>query len=498
MKNIKNIFRSFFIASAIMISIIGCSKLEEVPLSFIAPENYYTTVPQCETILGAAMARLYGEWNDQSFGYPIDYFKRDDVFLGAYGNIPSEYGQKIWGSMWGAIVNCNTLIKSINNGSVKGASDSDKTKLIAQAKFIRSWNYFNLVRFWGGVPIYNELNESGVLNNLPRASIAEVYAQIISDFTYAAVNLPSREEWGTSKLGRPTNAAAHGLLAKVYLTMATNPLNLTEYYAKAKDEAKILIDNPSITLITKVEDVFLRVNKYAPEMLWSLNANSVDPMGHPQIWDSNKGWGDMAIEPRMDSIWPEQPRKMAYLRTVNEDGENYKVWSGTSAPFVRKFCDTYVTADEYASGKAYTNMPVIRFAEVLLIYAEASNMASASGTAPQDACDAINRVIDRANGGDITFNTTSLVNSNTSARTNTAMTKAEFDDRVILERQYELIGEYDRIHDQNRKRLLNNTKCIPVYWGYSYKSSDYLWPIPILDLQQNPLFVQNDGYPSTK
>jgi starch-binding outer membrane protein, SusD/RagB family len=116
-------------------------------------------------------------------------------------------------------------------------------------------------------------------------------------------------------------------------------------------------------------------------------------------------------------------------------------------------------------------------------------MASGGSTAPQDACDALNRVIDRANGG------TGVINPDPRAsRVTIAWTKAEFDARVIQERNFELCFEYDRWFDLIRKRMLGDPAVHPKYTGYAYEESDNLWPIPVLDLQQNKLLVQNPGY----
>ena len=245
------------------------------------------------------------------------------------------------------------------------------------------------------------------------------------------------------------------------------------------------MDEPSRVLTPKVEDVFKRENKYNPEMLWSLIANAADPTTSVQIWNTNEGWGDNAAEARLDSLWPAQPRKTAYFQTVNAKGQTYKTWDGTQLPFCKKFIQPNVTQGEWDAYQSQANMAIIRFADVLLIYAEAANMAASGSNAPQDAVDAINKVIDRANGG--------LVNSDPRAsRTTTSLTKQEFDDRVIQERNFELCFEYDRWFDLIRKRMLG--KVTPKYTGYVYKESDNLWPIPVLDIQQNKLFVQNPGY----
>jgi starch-binding outer membrane protein, SusD/RagB family len=478
---------NMFIVAFVMLFFSGCKKLGEVPLSSIAPENFYKTIPQCESVLAGAMARLFSEWNDQSYGYATPFFRRDDQFAGEYGNVPADFGAPLWGSHWAAVLNCNEVIKAINKGSVQGASTAELELLTAQAKFIRGWNYFQMVRLWGGLPLYNENNEAPALSPMARATIAEVYAQIIADFTYAGEKLPA--SWPGEQRGRPAKAAAYGLMAKTYLTMATNPLNAVENYAKARDAAKVVMEDGIHDLTPKIEDVFKRENKYSSEMIWSLIANSADPSTSPQIWDGENGWGDGAAEARLDSLWPAQPRKTAYLRTVNSRGQTYKEWSGSQAPYCTKFIQPNITQGEWDSYQSQANMPVIRFADVLLIYAEASNMAAAGPTAPQDACDAINKVIDRANGG------VGVINPDLRAsRATAAWTKAEFDKRVIIERNWELCFEWDRWFDLIRKRMLGDESVAPKYFGYTYKESDNLWPIPILDMQQNKLFVQNPGY----
>ncbi len=470
---------------ALLLTQNSCTDLNEKPLSSISPETFYKTIPQCESALAGAMARLYSEWNDQSYGYGWIFFKRDDQLDGGYDNIPQDHGKPLWGSHWGAVLNCNGVLKAIKKGSLVGNPQSEIDVVVAQARFIRAWNYFQMVRLWGGLPIYNEDVEDPTLKPLARASVAEVYAQIISDFTFASEKLPAK--WLDEKRGQPTKAAAFGLMAKAYLTMATSPLNAKENYAKARDAAKKVMDDGIHGLTPDVNDVFKRENKYSSEMLWSLIANSADPGTSVQIWNSNEGWGDNAAEARLDSIWPAQPRKTAYFQTVNAAGQSYKVWDGTQSPFCKKFVQPNVTQAEWDAYQSQANMAIIRFADVLLIYAEASNMASGANTAPQDAVDAINKVIDRANGG------VGKINPDPRAsRASTAWTKEEFDNRVIQERNFELCFEYDRWFDLIRKRMLG--KVNQKYTGYVYKESDNLWPIPQIDVQQNKLFVQNPGY----
>jgi len=125
----------------------------------------------------------------------------------------------------------------------------------------------------------------------------------------------------------------------------------------------------------------------------------------------------------------------------------------------------------------------------LMIYAEASNMASSGTTAPQEAVDAINQVIARANGFKINPGHPLMTVS---------MTKAEFDAAVIQERSWELVFENcDRWFDICRKRILDDPKVtVRESDRVNFTMDDYLFPIPETDLRINKLLEQNPGYPT--
>jgi hypothetical protein len=128
-------------------------------------------------------------------------------------------------------------------------------------------------------------------------------------------------------------------------------------------------------------------------------------------------------------MWPDQRRKEAYLFT-EWDGTHYTDFP-EQTPFCKKFF-FYISADDFNGYSSIMNYPIIRYADVLLVYAEAKNMAAAGATAPQEAVDAINSVIDRANGYKPNADHPLLT---------TAMTKAAFDAAVIQERNWELVFE---------------------------------------------------------
>ncbi len=197
------------------------------------------------------------------------------------------------------------------------------------------------------------------------------------------------------------------------------------------------------------------------------------------------GWGDAQVDTTFERRWPDQKRKEVYMFT-DWTGVHYPDFPEQN-PFCKKFF-FYVSEEDFNGYSVNTNWPVIRYADVLLIYAEAANMASGSATAPQEAVDAINQVIDRANGFKLNASYPLLT---------TSLTKAEFDKAVIQERSYELFFELDRWFDICRKRILDDPN---VTYRESdmvnFSMDDYLFPIPEVDLRLNPLLEQNPGYPT--
>jgi hypothetical protein len=127
-------------------------------------------------------------------------------------------------------------------------SNIEETKrkaLIAEAKWLRGWSYFNLVRLFGEVPMPLVPTKSIEESQLPKTPIATIYNQIISDLQYSEANLPTQKRTGAG-IGRPIVGTAKFLLAKVYLTMAGKPMQDASKMTMAHTKIKEVIDNASI------------------------------------------------------------------------------------------------------------------------------------------------------------------------------------------------------------------------------------------------------------
>ncbi|MHA4810788.1 RagB/SusD family nutrient uptake outer membrane protein [Flavitalea flava] len=459
-----------------MISIVlllsGCKKLDENPKSVITPDSYYKTPAQVQSGLVASMNDLWHLFKGYQDGMYL--FNQDDQITRGDLNIPVDYANEVWAAHYGSLLNVNTVIGVLNKG-LAGVSQATIDALMGQAKFIRAYNYFMLVREFGGVPLITETTPDPFTVKLARSGIKEVYNQIIADFTEAIAKLPVT--LSADQQGLPTQDAAKGLLAKAYLTMATYPLQETANYAKAADLAGQVITSANYSLVPDIKQLFSVATKYGPEMMWSFNSNEVDLGVDPRTWSDMRGFGTICAEPTWEQAYPKSPRKDAFIETELDGVLYYNL--GDYWPGVQKFL--YDNPADFAANRSVVNMPIIRFADVLLIFAEADNMANGAPTAA--AVDAINKVIDRGNG---------YVPNADDPLATTAMSMEDFDTKVIQERDYELCFEMDRWFDLIRKHILKE-KSLPEY-QINFSEDDYLWPIPSNDIRVNPLLVQNHGY----
>ena len=468
--NIHKAWKVIGLSIACLTLSVSCQKLEETPSNFVTPESYYQTKEQVETVFASSMNNLWNVWSNYS--YTVEkLLKNDDQLFGGDLNITADWGSGLWAAHFKSIYDLNSAIAVLNVG-IPGVSTTDADQLMGQSKFLRAYNYFMLVRMWGELPIVTETNEDPLAGDLKRSSVQEVYDYIISDFKVAIEKLPVA--WSADKQGRPTQDAARAMLAKVYLTMAGYPLNKPAYYADAVTYSKQVIDAGNYHLVPDIANVFSTATKYAPENMWGFNSNEADKSTTWQQWSNYYGWGVNSVEPTFATTFPDQPRKYNYLeltfggKTYTELGVN---------PGIGKF--VYDRKEGLVDG--LVNIPIIRYADVLLIYAEAKNRVN--NGPDETAVAALNQIINRANGN--------VVNAGDPLAT-TGLSMTAFENKLLQERSWELCFEFDRWFDIIRKRILPDV-TLPAY-KQNFSEADYLFPIPLQDMRLNKNFTQNPGY----
>ncbi|HEU4556636.1 MAG TPA: RagB/SusD family nutrient uptake outer membrane protein, partial [Longimicrobium sp.] len=222
--------------AALGVATAGCKDdfLTEVPYSFVAPENLYTSGEGALAALSGAYAAFQADVDDLGIS-DVDYYGRQywmlveypteavTVRLGAtnertmpdiYRVTPGHnYVIGVWRAAFHAVNRANSVIDNVPG--IASMDPALRDRVVAEARFLRAYHYFNLVRLFGGVPLY--LNETRSLDSIqkPRATQAEVYQAIIKDLTDAAAVLPA--SYTGNNVGRATSGAARALLLKVYL-----------------------------------------------------------------------------------------------------------------------------------------------------------------------------------------------------------------------------------------------------------------------------------------
>lgn len=491
----------------------GCSDfLDEQDPSNLTPASFYTEAKHADAAIAAvyADARFYGNSagifssNWQLLEAPTGTTTTETAQNSDLNNLYSlsydgNTGHVInwWAGVYRVIANANLVLANVPKITM---DEARKSRVLGEARFLRAWAYFYAVRLWGDVPLILEPQTATSENFYPTRENQEVvYNQIVEDLeTAEAAGLP----W-MDATGRVSQAAAKSLLAKVYLTMAGYPLQKgTEYYSLAANKAKEVIDNAgTINLFPSYLDVHDPTKKNTVEHIFSLQYNAdvaENPMGNmypnfkPVTYRGPSGTGSTI--PTVDFYNSYEPGD---LRAVNQQGWFYTSYytNGSGAPFelgapyIFKHFNIIANGTAGVKGTARDNLnvPMIRFAEVLLIYAEAQNEVTGPTA---DAHIALKRIRDRAQ-----LATPDLA----------AFTQASFREAVWKERWHELPFEGITWFDMVRLRKVYNHETdgfddfvghINLNSNQALQEKHLLFPLPKPELVNNPnLRPQNPGYP---
>ena len=491
----KSTYKHYVLTLAVGAALFGCSSLNEVPESVISPENFYKTEADFLAAINGAIKPLFSGYGAFDFNnHLLLSGGADDVTsrptapsLKAYDEFkPDVNGSQAateWTLLYKSINACNLITARINQATSIGMDK--KNALEGQARYVRALDYFHLVRWFGEIPIITAENQIDAAN-VGQSPVADVYAKIVADLKAAETMLPAT----FAEKGRPTQGAAKTLLAEVYLTMAGWPLKDASKYALARDKAKEVMDMNVYALQPNFADLWKVSNKLTnKEFIFMFNGVSTATWqegSHLHVASrpgEEGGWDDMMSEARFFKVFPNGPRKDATFHTIFTD-KAHTPWekSTIGQPYMEKYRDAGAAAT--ADGPVASNdgdgfFVLNRYAEVLLIYAEAANMAEGKPSAT--ALNAINQVRRRASG-----NSQTLYPDLTAS-----MTQQAFDDAVIAERAWELAFENKRWFDLVRKELVVNVNK-GLYPAVSEKNM--LIPKPQKEIDLIKGLKQNPGY----
>lgn len=448
------------IAALLLATLSSCeSFLDLKPIDFPTEETFYTDVKGLE----GGIIGVYDELqSDDQYGAKFltlmevrgDNVKNDNS--GASGGITyqievftetpanSNFAGS-WLSLYTTIYRCNLILQNMENVQM---SDDQRTKIAGQASFIRGLCYFNLVRLWGKVPVVTHSQTVEEARNNKRSEISDVYTQIISDLKVAKA-LPAA--WPDAERGRATSYAAQSLLAKVYLYMANYPAVITELTSvvtaiKAKTQLSLV----------PMAQTFPNDLKTSKDIIFAVQylKGGVGESAHQNNrYRNNDNSNVISLEPSEFES--------------NADNRKALVAPTGSGQRPGKF-DAPATNNETSA-----DFPVLRCADVMLMYAEALNETTVTPT--QDALDALNAV--RLNAG-LAAKTVAELSS-----------KDSFRKAVYKERRLELALECDRWFDIVRTRQFSS-----IFPGVdAYRQ---LYPVPQAEIENvnDATGWQNDGY----
>ena len=498
----------------------GCADLDQTSISSIDRDDFYKSKQDVETAINGIYQEFtvdgfYGMFNNQSIyinDLQTDYVKAGAQTNSAHIRELSNFAIQptnlfvgyAWEEHYTAINRANVVIDKLAEAA--WLDEQSRQNYTNEARFLRALMYFNLVRYFGGVPI---VVHDGEGEGAPRNSIDEVYEQIVSDFT-AAESLPANY---TTLDSRASSLAASALLSKVYLVWAQTltekgRANQREYYQKAILYAQKVIDSGKYRLLDKFIDNWSVDKKNGAEHIFSIehdrtiNANITGHCTFATNWSNSEpvllATSDkyyLQTDPRdqrRDGSWA----KRLYDPNTGSDFE-------FTIPRFRKYIDSLNYANPASSGNAAgqsTNTTIIRYAEVLLIKAEAENELNGP---TQAAYDAINQVRRRAYWSP--YNNIQYTPSDGSTLELSGLSQSEFRERLREERRLEFVLEGQRWFDLCRWHILvkyvkANTPTDAETLGtkttkvQNISKKNYLLPLPQDQIILNPNLEQNWGY----
>lgn len=497
---------TLYINMIVFLFLSGCSEdfLVTQPSDMYIQDNFWKTGSN-------ALAGINGCYNVlmNSYLYNTANIEFDIITPNAYGQFEgmnyiavsthdasntSEINGR-FNANYNGIGRTNILLANIDQINM---DESLKSRIKGEAKFLRGLYYFDLATFYGGVPLILDAPDIDKQSKLPRNTRAEVIEQVLQDLDGASEVLPLK--YASTDQGRATKGAALALKARVLLYESR--------WNEAAATAKAVMDLNQYILFPNYRGLFTVANEGNSEVIFDVQfkvpewGSSTD-ITLDQFKDScplqdlvNDYWmtdgKPIGESPLYDPTHPYNNKDPRFYATIVHPGS---MWKGkifqASESFTgysqKKYC--VYTDNEVplvyisAGGRSELNYILLRYADVLLMYAEAQNEASGPDASVYEA---LNKIHDRVGMPHV----------------DNGLSKDEM--RVVIrhERRIELAGEGFYYFDILRWKIAENVNNGPVFDFNNHQvvvrvfnpSRDYLWPIPSIEIERNPALEQNPGY----
>ena len=423
-------------ASDYNVAVIGCySKLQ-------SQVNFYTEC--CE--YRSDNLTLSAPTSGTQDRYDIDHFveKPSNGILSSY-----------WANFNNNVYRCNLLLDQIDNANI---ADNLKKQYKGEAMFIRALNYFNMYRIWGGVPATKHVVSAAEALKIARYSDEQMFDLIAGDLKEIVDNGYLPETYSSADMGRATDGAAKALLGKVYLTF--------HKWTEARDVLSQLIGK--YQLVSPIAQVFSVDNKDNNEIIFAVHFNKeVEGEGHSYWYNITNASDETNQSSSLINTYPTDDTRKNLITYVKAANNVY---------LMNKFYDTKSTTFNVVGN----DQILLRYADVLLMYAEALNEIGYDASEGSLALKYLNAVRERAGISDLTAK---QLNS-----------QEKFRKGILVERQREFPYEGQRWFDLVR---MGFAQSIMAENGIEIKDYQLLFPIPQQEIEKvgdTSILWQNPGY----
>jgi len=539
-------FKKIFSFSLLVLALSGCKKLD------LAPSDRYTelTFWQVDDNVNNALNNIYN-----SIYTSNPYFYNEALSDNAYtrlgisaGNVDAISSGSFtvdlnrfssdWAYYYAGIKSCNIFLGNVDKNTTLSAAIRDRMK--AETRFIRAWHYFNLMKWWGDVPLLKEDITADQAKTMPRTPRADVLTFITDELDAAAAALPTRDQYTAADNGRVTKGAALALKARVLLYEGDR---MTDVVTICEQLMNNQAENGTYSLYGSYEDLFKSSSKYNSEVIFDL-----EYVLNTRMWGDYIDFAPLSVGARSNNLAPTQELVDSYIMTngkaitdagsgydennpyvnrdprlsatvvydqfvwKNSDGSTQKIYikpgsspagqeqneykasgQGTATGYYwRKYWDP-VSVPTLQFG---SNLILIRYAEVLLMYAEAKNSL---GQMTSDVWDKTIKALRQRAG----FTDAGALDFPGAG--------ADLTSIIRNERRSEFALEGLRIDDIRRWKM---AETVMNGWAHGARYGDpavdngylraqlrtfdknkhYLWPIPSSELVKDSKLTQNPNY----
>lgn len=447
----------YFFTLTLIFILSSCEKfLDTKPTDFLSPVNYFNKAENIELAVNSIYNSLYmqpiyggvlpGRMNMMAEeGFHARETEASGLRVYNYATTDTDL-ENFWRTAYEGISRSNVVLENLNKPAM---SDERRSQIRGEVIFLRAYFYFLLVQNFGKVPLILSTTTSPENTDVPQSSIQDIYAQILKDMEEAETLVIPIKTLGFG--GKINKSAVRGVLARVNLYMAGSPLKDPTRYTEARKWAKLVMDDTEAAhaLIPNYAKVFINYSEDKYDIsesiweaeLWGNNSTVYNAFGRISsylgIYSSNTdigvSYGFINATAKLYRLYDAKDLRrdwnIAPFSYAADGTKNYFTTSTNAQIYTRnsgKFRREYEVVIPKTPHNSPVNFPILRFSDVLLMFAEAENEINPKPT--PDAYNAINKVRERAYGSGNQVVSITLINQGTGYTSVPVVTIATNDD----------------------------------------------------------------------